>query len=86
MCLNETYIKVPTGKHLSYNIPVQNGLKQGNALPPLLLNLSLKYAIRMVQENQMGRKLDETHQLTVYENDVNLLVNNFHVIRKSYKL
>jgi hypothetical protein len=28
MCLNETYSKVRTGKHLSENVPIQNGLKQ----------------------------------------------------------
>jgi hypothetical protein len=32
MCLNETYRKVRIGKYLSHNIPIQNGLKQGDAL------------------------------------------------------
>jgi hypothetical protein len=32
-------------------IPIQNGLKQGDALLPLLFNLALVYAIRKVQEN-----------------------------------
>jgi hypothetical protein len=27
ICLNETYSKVHTGKHLSDNFPIQNGLK-----------------------------------------------------------
>jgi hypothetical protein len=31
-CLNETYSKVHIGKHLSDNFPIQNGLKQGDAL------------------------------------------------------
>jgi hypothetical protein len=30
MCLNGMYSKVRTGKHLSDNFPVQNGLKQGD--------------------------------------------------------
>jgi hypothetical protein len=34
MCLIETYSKVRIGKHLSDSFPVQNGLKQGDALSP----------------------------------------------------
>jgi hypothetical protein len=35
MCLNETYSKVHIGKHLSDSFPIQNCLKQGDALSPL---------------------------------------------------
>jgi hypothetical protein len=38
MCLNKTYSKVHTGKHLSDNFPIQNGLKQGYALSQLLFS------------------------------------------------
>jgi hypothetical protein len=37
--------KVHIGKHLSDNYPIQNGLKQGDALLLLLLNFALEYAI-----------------------------------------
>jgi hypothetical protein len=46
MCLNETYSKVRIGKLLSDKFPMQNGLKQGDALSPLLFNFALEYAIR----------------------------------------
>jgi hypothetical protein len=36
MCLNETYGKVSIGKDLSDYFRIQNGLKQGDALSPLL--------------------------------------------------
>jgi hypothetical protein len=36
MCLNEMYSKVCVGTHLLDNFPIQNGLKQGDALSPLL--------------------------------------------------
>jgi hypothetical protein len=38
MCLNETYGTVHAGKYQSDKIHIQNGLKQGDALSPLLFN------------------------------------------------
>jgi hypothetical protein len=39
MCLNETYSKVRIGTKLSDSFPIQNGLKQGDALSPLLFRI-----------------------------------------------
>jgi len=49
MCLIETYSRVRVGQNLSDMFPVRNGLKQGDALSPLLLYFALNYAIRKVQ-------------------------------------
>jgi hypothetical protein len=70
-------------KHLSDSFPIQNGLKQGDALSPLLLNFNLEYGVRKVQENRVGLKLNGTHQLLAYTDDVNLLGDNIDTITKN---
>jgi hypothetical protein len=75
MCLNETYSKDRVGKLLSDKFPIQNGLKQGDAPPPLLY--------RNVQENEVVLEWNGTHQLLIYADDVNFLGYSVNTIKEN---
>ena len=45
MSLPETYSRVWVGKNVSDRFPIRNGMKQVDALSPMLFNFALEYAI-----------------------------------------
>jgi len=83
MCLTETFSRVQIGKNLSDMFPIRNDLKQGDALSSLLFNFALEYAIRRVQVNLNGLKLNGTHQLLAYADDVNMLGGSVHTVKEN---
>jgi hypothetical protein len=62
---------------------IRNDLKHGDALSPLLFSFPLVYAIRRVQVIQDGMKLNGTHQLLVYADDVNILGGSAHTVKEN---
>jgi len=64
---------------------IRNGLKQGDALSPIFFNFALEYAIRRAQVNQDGLKLNGTHQLLAYVDDVNILGGSIHTLKENAK-
>jgi len=73
---------VHIGKNMCDTFPIQNGLKQGNTLSLLHFNFALEYAIRRSKKIKV-LKLNGTHQLLVYTDDVNVFVENIITIEKN---
>ena len=63
--------------------PIRNDLKQGDALSPSLFNFALEYAIRRVQVNQDGLKLNGTHQLLAYADYVNIMGGSIRMVKEN---
>ena len=49
----------------------------------MLFNFALEYAIRRVQVNQDGLKLNGTHQIPAYADDVNILGGSIYKLKKN---
>jgi hypothetical protein len=68
---------------LSDTFPVQNGLKEGDALLPLLFSFVFEYTIRKIQDYQVSLELNGTHQLLVYVDNINLLCDGINTTKEN---
>ena len=86
MFLKEKYSRIRVGKYLSGVFSIKNGLKHEDALSPLLFTFTLEYAIRRVQVKQDGLKLNSTHKLLVYADDVDIIGGSVHTTKNTKAL
>jgi hypothetical protein len=59
-------LMVKPGQASIDTLPIQNGLKQGDALSLVLFSFDLECIIRKVQEGQDGLRLNGENQFLVY--------------------
>ncbi len=52
-------------------------------MPPLLFNFALEYVIKRVKVNRYGLKLNGTHQLLAYADDVIVLGGIIHMVKEN---
>jgi hypothetical protein len=82
MCLNETYVRFCIGRNFSDAFPLQNGLKQEDALLALPFNFALEYATKGPKKSGRTR-IDGTFQLLVYADSVNTLGENTNTVKQN---
>ena len=82
-CVTHTIEAALLDTYVTDRFPIRNGLRQGDALSPLLFNFALEHAITRVQVNQVGLKLNGTHQLLAYADDVNILGGGIHTLKEN---
>ena len=70
-----------TVNYLSSSFSIENDLKQGDALSPLISNYAQEYVIRKVQETNLGLYMNGTHQ--DYDDDANLIGNDIRTIESN---
>jgi Reverse transcriptase (RNA-dependent DNA polymerase). len=75
--------KVKLITFLFSSFPFESSLKQGDASSPLLFDVALEYAIRKVQETNLGLDLNGTHQVLAYVDDVNLIGDDIRTIERN---
>ena len=63
--------------YLSSSFPIDNGLS------PLLSNFALEYAIRKAQEIRLGLRMNGTHQVLAYADDINLIGDDIRTIGRN---
>jgi hypothetical protein len=68
---------------MTYAFHVHNGLKQGDASSPLLLNFAFECAVNKVKGNEVGLKLYGTYELLVYFDYVNMLGENINTVKNN---
>ena len=83
MSRTETYSSVRVGNNVSDKFPIRNDLKQGDAQSPMHFNFALVYAIRRVEVNRDGLKLNGTHQLLSYADNVNILGGSVYNLKEN---
>ena len=83
MCLNEAYSRVREGKHFSDVFPDRNGLKEGDALSPLLFNVALEYAFKRVSGKSGWLEIKWYTSTLVYADDVNVLGGSVHTTKEN---
>jgi len=69
--------------NMSDSFKIRNGLKQGNALYPLIFNFALEYSILKMKKEKKRLSLNCLNQLFVYADEVDLIVDDINALQNN---
>ncbi|KAL4083745.1 hypothetical protein QTP88_029061 [Uroleucon formosanum] len=86
-CVQGSKCKVNFGGDYSNEFLVSTGLRQGDALSPVLFNIALESVVRQVLSKAKGIKISDNQQLAIvaYADDLVLTAENEESLKKSAK-
>jgi sorting nexin-29 len=84
MCMENTQYQIRVDNTLSKAFEVNTGLKQGDALSPMLFNLSLKKTIREMQKETTGITIGERRiQVLGFADDLKILESSLNDTKRA---
>ena len=81
---NWIYARVKTGKHLSSERKFNKGLREGDAIVPLLFNVVLETAIRRSKAETRGTIFDKCSQIMAFADDVVIMVRRLQHVEEVF--
>jgi sorting nexin-29 len=81
---NEVYATVKSGRHLSSEFKVNKGLRQGDAIAPLLFNVVLEIAIRRSKVETEGNIFNKCNQRMAYADDVVIMGRRIQDVKETF--
>ena len=70
--------------HCAFHI--HNGLRQGDALSPLLFNFALEYVVKKLEETREGLSLNGQIQMLSYADDIDIIGDNKETVEKNTEI
>ncbi|KAL4098346.1 hypothetical protein QTP88_022976 [Uroleucon formosanum] len=87
MCMEGAHYKVRIDQTISETFTVETGLKQGDALSPVLFNLALEKAVRELQKETTGIEINQQKiQILGFADDLNIIGNTKDDTEKAAKV
>lgn len=83
--MNDTKAKVKIQQKLSETLEVNQGLRQGDGLAPVLFNIALHKVIREMAIDLNGTIINKESQVIAYADDINIMGRTKRAVRENYE-